>query len=397
MALKLQMLEGFEQGLLTAIGVTTGGTPTIDTGLVRSGAAGTYIINCPNSTATSGRMQLSINQNGTLNANKAAGIWFNASAIPGAGVWSTIAQFQNGNTDVFQMQIGNVDEVRFNDTTNGVLATSTSSPLTAATWHLLEWFVIPGGSSNGSGDITIDGVSACSFSATTTRTDNCDNFEVLGRDDVSTGQVYFDDFYCLDEATGTGDYYGDIECVALQGDGTTSTGGDALETGSWANAMQQPFVDNDNGYTSDPASDLEGYCDTQGGSRAGPSGNSDIDGDSNIKGAVYVFWASRGGGSGTGDVKTIKAGNATDGLNASKDISATIGTNPGSHYVVSEAANVVPTSSQFARLAITHNGARDFYLNDALVYIAHVPAAVVTPPGPQTFMQNPKIRHMVMR
>jgi hypothetical protein len=290
---------------------------------------------------------------------------------------ATLYDFFKLGTDTanwsWKAQITTGGAVRITDA-NGTQIGSDSSQLNTGQWYVLE-AVYDKDSASGAIDVWLDDssiVSATAQDLASTAASTRATF--LGPAATTDGDIYYDGFYAYSGASGTSDFLGStFECITIVGDGTT-TGGTALDAGSWANVQELPYnATNTGSYTQDPASPISGYTDTSGGSDAGPSGHSDIDGDSNIKGASYFLVAERGPGGASGDVKDMDIGNSADGTNASKSL--TLGASAAWYALTSEAANVVPTSSEYGRLGITHDGARDFIMHDYFLSILHVPTA----------------------
>lgn len=191
-----------------------------------------------------------------------------------------------------------------------------------------------------------------------------DDFEIVGPYSIGqTGATPDDD----------GGNTGDATPDALDGDGQL-----------WETTAEIPFSDETKNsdlaeYDGTPK---DGSCYCDGGTRGGPSGDGDVDGDSNIKSAQYTFRAERG--TGAGSTHSFYFGNQTDAGGTAGKHDQSLGTSPLNYTVVSEDAAVMPLSTQNARMGFGVVGAQNMYMHEMVCTLLHVPsaAAAANPKGP---------------
>ncbi len=248
--------------------------------------------------------------------------------------------------------------------------------LSADTWHLIE---ILWSRQDGTGifELFVDGSSKKSATSKDTNTGLAlDHYRFLSGTGIN---VDFDDVYTYSGATDTDDFLGASEVFLYQGAPTTTytESGDAPDVGSWDNVNEETGGAPEAEYSGTPR---DGGFDTDGTSRDGPSGDSRVEGDSNIKGSKAIHRMKRGNGGGTTHWK--KFGNTGDGF-STRDISAGLSTAYAYFFELSEAAGVTPTSSEFFKVGMQLSGARDLFMQDAWSTLLHVPTgeqvASVTP------------------
>ena len=105
---------------------------------------------------------------------------------------------------------------------------------------------------------------------------------------------------------------------------------------------------------------------TSSGSRSGPSGDGNIDGDSNIIAAKYTYIL-------TTDIASdhfIRYGNDADTLTEDQ---VSVGTGNTTVERVSEAADVVPLSTESFEIGGRANGANDLRFEELWCHILHTP------------------------
>jgi len=125
--------------------------------------------------------------------------------------------------------------------------------------------------------------------------------------------LFIDGGYCLTGATSSDDRLGTFEIVGpYQNTLEDATDvGDTLDIGTWANVSETPVNDTNTGeYTVSGAK--TGGTTTDEGIRSGPSGDSRIDGATNIKAGKYIYKLKRGACSPT--THGIRFGNNVDGM-----------------------------------------------------------------------------------
>ncbi len=253
-----------------------------------------------------------------------------------------------------------------------------AAPFTVDTYHLIEiWWE---DSATGDAIVHIDGAASGLDVTGQDFTNANGTCVIVGMHGDATGAsetIRMDDIYIYSGATGVSDFLGTSEVFGYQSQLANATdNGDALENSTTWDQCGETAANDTNvcQYTGDP---LTGSTDTDNGSRSGPSGDGNIDGDSNIKGGKFLSRMKRGSGGG-GGTKEFLYGNTGDGTTAD---SVTLGTGCNNESaVVSESGTIVPTSSEFFRLGMNTAGGRDCFICDAWGMILHTPSAA----GPTT-------------
>ena len=272
------------------------------------------------------------------------------------------------NTDVaFSLYLDNSGNVDIYDNSDTVVANGSGTPLSDTDWHLIEFVLDQATSTTGTLTVYVDGVSAVSTSSQNfTTTGNANKARWHG---PTSGTRTIGAWYCFYNSTaGVSDFIGDFEVRTLQGDGNT-TGGNAWDSGTWANVSETPYNgSNTASFTQNAA--LSNYREDQGGSRAGPNG---VSGIGTIYGITYCTIADRGGGSGAGNQKDLLGGNSVDGT--TNLLSMNLSTSPTLYTVASESASVVPTASEYSRIGFAHNGARDMNIFEAWSSLLYAPSS----------------------
>ncbi|KKM98375.1 hypothetical protein LCGC14_1158680, partial [marine sediment metagenome] len=311
--------------------------------------------------------------------------WF-ASGITDAGgdyIFGTAIKFDSLTEDptaflapkeaggrVISLRVGASSKIEVADVAGTVVITS-SDTVGTSNYHFIELYFQ--NSDNGSAELFIDGVSQGTASA-----------KDFSRGDVLTlldfqydGNNSFkaDDVYILSGATSAADRYGDFAVKAYQSTDVGATDqGDTLADGTWALVSETPGnegVSNDAQYQDDTGPNLTGSTITDGGTRSGPSGDSDVTG-ATIKGAKYVSNLKRGGGAGR--VHTILHGNSGDGVTATADLGLT--TDYIIYEVLSESASIVPTESESMQMGFSKSATagQDIICGDQWAMLGYVPA-----------------------
>lgn len=283
-------------------------------------------------------------------------------------------------------------DVRVEDDADATIATI-NSPFTVDTWHKIDVRLLPGATNTGEVQIWVDntevlanqtGLDLASFLGMV-------SFAV-GGSPTSSEEVYFAAGSTIINSTAASDridgdfeivgpYQHDVSGAATGPDddgGNTGAGGDALDGDGddFATTAEIPFSDETKDtdlaeYDGTPL-DCSLYCDG-GGSKSGPSGDGDVDGDSNIKSAQYTFRAERGNGGGT--THSFYFGNSADAGGSAGKHDLTLAASPGNTTLVTEAAALMPLSTEFARLGFGVAGAQNMYMHEMVCTLLHVPAA----------------------
>jgi hypothetical protein len=190
----------------------------------------------------------------------------------------------------------------------------------------------------------------------------------------------FDDMYFLSGAASSSDAYGDAEVIAYDTDAITATDvGASLDIGAWDDVTiwHTPLVAPVQAeYTGAAA----GSTTLDHSTRGGPSGDSKIDGDSNLKGIKGIWSMERSGGGAAAHYGLL--GNSVDGTTRSADFDPP--TTQAVYFFVSEAASVVPLSTEYARIGFETTGGQDFECYYQHAKVLHVPTST----GPQTITQS---------
>jgi hypothetical protein len=241
------------------------------------------------------------------------------------------------------------------------------------TWHYVEvkWQHV----ASGTLDIFIDGSAAASqytgkdmLGAGTA----LDTYQLEGSADT----IYYDDFYCMSGATGTGDFLGARTEVlgAYQNTAEDATDqGDALTAGTWANGGEISFTDGTELQYVQTAA-IGGYTICDEGNRAGPAG----DAPGTITGAKYIARLARTNGSSPTTLDQ-SYGNSGDGV-SHIDRAAALAVTHANFFVVSESGTVVPTNAEnFAHgMRQTGSGGRDILAHEFAAMLLHVQPALST-------------------
>lgn len=336
------------------------------------------------------------------------GIWFRFSDLSPTTEYVFCALSDNGGRTVLSETAHSLSfvletdgDVRVRDNNDATIATI-ADPFTVDTHHRLEFRFLPDTTTdpdNGEVQIWLDGVEILSNQTVLDlSTYGVMDFIMVGGSPTSGESVYFAGAYAIVNSAAASDRLdADFEIVGPysigqtgaspdnngDNDGTPDTDGDDLDGDGalWETTAEIPFSDEtqDTDLAEYDGTPLDGSCYCDGGTRGGPSGDGDVDGDSNIKSAQYTFRAERGTGGGT--THSFYFGNQTDaGGSAGKHVRL-ITTGPVNYTVVSENAAVMPLSSQNARMGFGVAGAQNMYMHEMVCTLLHVPSAG---PPPET-------------
>jgi len=290
-----------------------------------------------------------------------------------------------GTNVILEIELNTSGALVLRDANSGLL--DTSSALNNDQWYYIEiyaelnsasgaweWFIdnTSEGSNTGA-DLTDAGA----FGAVTS---------LLRLDGPASNTVLVDDVYIRSGATAATDRLGDAEVFGYQTGHSTDTDlGDALATGEWNDTADTFAVEESNANvasrTGATALSSRTNMDDANVRGLGPGPNADpnVDGDFSIKAAKYVFNLKRSNGSGTS--MGYLYGNSGDGITSSGDIESSLTLSYAIFTVISEAASVVPLSSEYFQIGLeagtTDTGNRDFFMSEAWAMLLHVP----TPPN----------------
>lgn len=373
----INSFTGWETGDLSEIW-SWSGPPTVQSSVVRTG---TYALQVDAGQRV--RIQQFWNGNNRVSNNHVFGFAFRTDdTTPTTD--SHLAWLATGGSAAMQLVLTTGGDLALNDDDSTPVGTATT-PFTNDIWHYIEVYIED--SASGVCDVYIDGASAISVSGQ-------DFSEAAGLwDEVQlrnsgTGSIfYFDDFYWMSGASSIADRLGGNASEQASGkipevfayqktDGGATDQGDTLDTGTWALASETPAVTGAGNRAEYTTTDAAGSMRTNSGTRSGPSGDANIDGDSNIIAAKYTYIL-------TTDIASdhyIRYGNDTDGT---QERVATVGTGDTVIEVVSEDPAVVPLSTESFEIGGRANGANDLRFEELWCHILHTPD-IAGPPGPPT-------------
>jgi hypothetical protein len=217
-------------------------------------------------------------------------------------------------------------------------------------------------------DVWIDGLSVISLTAQDLNDGGMGAYDTVEFAVGPGGLTHYDDVYMYSGATGTEAILGPLVDIppTFQNNLEDATDqGSTLTDGSWSNVGHVPNTSAECGYNSSPA--LAGYTICDEGIRAGP-----IDFvPGTIKGAKYIARLRRTNGSSPTSLNQ-RYGNNADGV-TDTDRASVLGTSYANFYIVSEAAGVVPTNSEYFAHGIGQvgSGGRDIWAEELWACILH--------------------------
>ena len=237
-----------------------------------------------------------------------------------------------------------------------------------------EWFIDDVSEGSGSGADLTNGNSLAVI-----------RLKLLGEADP---EIYIDNIYVLNGARWPHQRLGHVEVIGYQnGAGATATpdgglsgigtsGGDALTTGTWDIVDDTPRTGVDTADYGPTDGEKAGSVDTDHSTRGGPSGDSDIDGDSNIRAQKLIARLSKGTGTVSFDFIGIGDSGDTDIFAISIDLTA-------SEKSFTHLTRDVPTASQFCRHGVGTDELITGWaheIHEMWSMVLHVPAVPVTVP-----------------
>ena len=293
-----------------------------------------------------------------------------------------------GNVTGFSIVLETSGDITVKDVT-GTTRITASDPLTVDIFSYIElyWQQID----SGGAELFIDGTSQGTTTGRDFKSVNIDVYVFSGGTTVGE-DIYIDDVYDMVDGTAATDRLGGTsasempEVFGYQSSHATNQDiGDALANGEWDEAGDTPGVEEANGTAVELAGASSTTADTDmdaanaRGQAGGPSsGSPDVSGT--IHAAKFVFNLKRTNGSGTS--MGYRYGNDADGVTSSGDIEASLTTSYAIFETVSEAAAVVPLSSEDFRIGLeagtTDTGGREIFMADGWAMLLHVPDAAVT-------------------
>jgi hypothetical protein len=275
-------------------------------------------------------------------------------------------------------------DIRLQETALGDVATATA-PLSDNTWHRFRIRYLSG--TTGNVQVWVDGTDIFGGSQSTDSSQPVAGVShggplADGGTSYYTGSVnHFNSTASTDGIDADfeiiGPYQGDAVASATPDVGETTgvPANDDLDSGTWATAQEIPFDDETDAASATYENALQGGIFTDGTTRAGPSGDSRVDGDSNIKAWKHLFRADRGTGGGV--THRMWTGNDSDDIvNDGISLDITVGTSPTNFYFVTDVSTSMPTSSQNFMLGMGKTGtSRHLQLREMAGFVLHVPAA----------------------
>jgi len=361
MALALNDFSGAETGGLEETSATVG-TPSAPTTNPRSGArayrlaAGDAIEFAPFATVADAGTDYVVG----------ASVSFD-DVTPAAAV--PFLSLREGAAEFLRLELTPGGDVRVVDA-NGATIRTITGPFTAAAHHFVEIYFQH--SASATVEVFIDDASQGSDSAqdlTDAGTFDTVRFENAA---ASAATLDVDDYYLKSGATAAADRFGPVEVFGYQAWPNSGTdNGSALDVGTWDLAGETPLDASAGHIVSYTANNKNGSADSDG-TGGGPSGDPNIDGDSNIKAAKWVFHARRTTGSNSAPfLRYGDTGATTD----SGDILTTAFAD---YFFLSETTNV-PSSSQFFRMGGGKgSGGRDVEIGEMWGMLLHVPVGATT-------------------
>lgn len=261
-------------------------------------------------------------------------------------------------------------DLRFVDNVGTTLLT-VATPFTDATFHVVE-LVFEHVGSNGNWELFIDGDTVGSGANGDFDAGNephrCGFNGSLAEQDVD-----IDDFYVLSDSSAPTPIGASLEVWPFQaGSGATATG--ALDFGSVTDIDNLPFAGVDIRLESDN-SEWTVETDAAGDALAGPSGASEIDGDSNIRGAVWNHELLRTNGSSPDSLDQAWGNDATLTYT---DRASTLSTAPQHFFVTSgDQAAELPLSTEHFEYGLrkTGSGGRDIHATGIFAQLLHSAAS----------------------
>ena len=308
------------------------------------------------------------------------GFYLRFTATPTVDDKSLLEAREAPGKEIFQLEFNTARKFRIKDAAGTLIATG-STVLSVDTYYLIE--ILFQHSATGNFDLHIDGVSEFSETSMDLIDDTGIDHDISGYrfSGLDAGTVYVDDIYCYSGASSVSDFLGEHEIFRYQPSETNSATpdvGNDLDQGVWQDLGETPVSSDgtEPGYTTD-ATAQSGVMYTDGtlsgnNFRPGPNGDSEIDGDSNIKGGKWFARLKRGNGSGTEHY--LKYGNDVDSISTTSDL--LLSASFENHFIISTAAGVVPLSTEHFAIGMADEaaGARDMFAEEMFGFILHIPA-----------------------
>ncbi len=376
---QINNFTGFEtQGNEESSGVTA--TPLYNTSIPRSGAA------CIDLSATE-NYSFPWVADGVTDAGTdyifGFGFRTDSTAFSNATI---VSVFDDSGGLIFEVRAASTEVIFLRDA-NGTQIGLVDFTISPDTWYYVEVYAqLNNASANW--EWFVDGTSIESGSAADLTDGNAFGTATsdLVFDDVGNASTFFDDVYILSGASAATDRFGggtinEMPEVFMyqndrnEGDGTAdlsaiSGGGLTLNSGEWTDAANTPGSEASSAdFTGTP---LDGVAYTDGGARAGPSGDANIDGDSNIKAWKGIWHAERGGGGAT--THTIYIGNDADTEGNFDNGTIALLNNEEANFELLGETDPPLSTENFAQ-GFGVSGNQDFRCREMWATLLHVPSA----------------------
>ena len=386
MALTSNNFIGFETGGLEEAGSTSGSPDATEATVVRSGIRA---LKLPG--GSSNRYRYNIDDGiASAGNDHIIGFAFQFSANPTVRSKIFTGINAGGGSPPIAISL-DTDRKLVVEDRNSFGRITSNTALTAGTYNFVElyWQNLD----SGNAELFINNISE----GTTSARDFLDavgvvnRYELLSNSTASEPDHFFDDAYVLTGATAASDRLGDAEVFMYQKTVEDATDqGDALADGTWALVSETPLNEgaaNDAQYVD--TGNLTGSTICDEGTRSGPSGDANVDGDSNIKAAKFIGRFKRG--TGGGRVHSFLHGNSGDGVTASADMG--LSTAYATKIIVSEAASIVPLSTESFQHGFSKSATagQDIFCGDIWAMLLHVPTAA----GGADFFQSVEVSSTV--
>jgi len=398
MAVILRNLIGFETGGLEEAQVVVGSPDATEATIVRSGIRSLKM----GAAATPAEYHIENIGDGSGNNNIGFGMYL-TDVTPATNIdfWQMFNELATP-TRLFSLRFKTDGNIALVDA-NGTEGASAASGMSVNTFHFIEYFHDTV-SNNSVFKVWVDG------NLIIDTTDDIDpggasadralDGRFIGADNTAGNpDIYFEDFYWYTGgAADASDRLGDAEVFMYQNTVEDATDqGDALADGTWALVGEIPLnegTSNDAQYVDTGNLTGSTICDSaDSNARPGPSGDSNIDGDSNIKAAKWIGRFKRG--SGGGRTHNFYGGNDGAGANhatwiASNDaktLDLDLTTSYQTFSMISESTEVPNSSEDFQYgFSKSATAGQDIFCGEIWAMLLHVPDTGPAVPIPSLVM-----------
>jgi hypothetical protein len=297
----------------------------------------------------------------------------------------------------------NTDGTLTLDINTEILTTSSGAVFSDATWHLVEIRFLPSTnatSNDGEFQMWVDGTEVIANQTGVDWNQDFDAITTVGwwgpLAEAGDVYMYLAGAYMMINSTAASDRLdSDFEVIgpyqSAQSGATPDVGNDSGapenddldgDGTNWATVSEIPFTDQtDNTDTAEyDGTPLDGGLFTDHASRGGPSGDSRIDGDSNMKAWKGLYRVDRGNGGGTTHTGYLGDSGIATLAGADSFNMGDVG-GPVNRYFVTDDSTNMPTSSQNFCIGAGVSGARNLYMQEFAAFILHTPDAATNIEG----------------